>query len=144
MLHQENLRDGIEGTIEENLEKMRSEMGELLLEESMGGNAGSVEIRGKKFPCAVANGACDTRTVKILAFGNIGDRVMRELRHSYDGERLGEFAFRAACNLDRKFQPYRIVNFFHGAVDWYSGELESTAITVLKRSVEEYNNQHGF
>ena len=56
--------------VKHNLKMMNTEMLALLNTESIGGNAGSVVLGGKVYLCAGANGNCDPKTGKILAFGN--------------------------------------------------------------------------
>lgn len=59
--------------VKHNLKMLFDDMEKLLLEESIGGNAGSIEIDGKKYPCAVANGYVSQTTGEIVVFGNIQD-----------------------------------------------------------------------
>lgn len=59
--------------IAKNLDKIRKEMLVLLRKESMGGNAGTLEIGGIKFSAQGANGYADPETGEILAFGNPQD-----------------------------------------------------------------------
>lgn len=56
--------------VSHNLEMMEEPMNDLAQDESVGGNAGSVNIDGESFNCVALNGYADKETGKILAFGN--------------------------------------------------------------------------
>src|SRR3990172_6527278 len=58
--------DTDERIISHNFDEMRSSMMRLLTVESIGGNAGFVEIGGRKLPCAAARGFADGETGEIL------------------------------------------------------------------------------
>lgn len=47
-----------------------SNFGEVLMNESMGGNAGTVELNGQVVPCAGVNGYADKASGRITVFGN--------------------------------------------------------------------------
>ena len=65
----EGMLGGIdESILSHNLVEMRSSMMHLVTNESIGGNAGKIEIGGRAFSCAAARGFADAKTGKIIAF----------------------------------------------------------------------------
>ena len=121
--------DTDERIISHNLGEMRSSMMRLLTIESIGGNAGFVEIGGRKLPCAAARGFADGETGEIMAFGNF-QNIPKKIRNTYP-----EFIFRIAVDLRRRNSFYRIVESSFGAA------FTSRATRMLQESVERWNAQ---
>jgi hypothetical protein len=67
------LNESDESIVTSNLQKMDSEMEQVLLKESMGGNAGTYVLNGEDCVCAGVNGYLDADTGEIICFGNIQD-----------------------------------------------------------------------
>jgi len=65
-----------------NLTMLNNDMVELIVGESIGGNAGTVEINGIEYACAGANGIAESETGKITAFGNIQNIDKAELKNN--------------------------------------------------------------
>ena len=120
-----------ERIISHNCDEMRSSMMRLLTVESIGGNAGFVEIGGRKLPCAAARGFADGETGEIITFGNY-QNIPKKIRNSY-----AEFIFRIAVDLRRRNPFYRIVESSAGP------SFTSQARKVLQESVERWNAQPG-
>ncbi len=59
-----------ESVVSYNLAFMKGEMREFLGNESMGGNAQSMKVKGIQCPCVAANGVIDATTGKIERFSN--------------------------------------------------------------------------
>ena len=123
--------DADERIISHNLDEMRSDMMRLLTVESIGGNAGFVEIGGRKLPCAAARGFADGETGEIITFGNY-QNIPKKIRDTY-----AEFIFRIAVDLRRRNPFYKIVESSLGA------PLTSKAKKLLQESVERWNAQSG-
>lgn len=130
--------------IEQNLEKMRSPNGEMrrvIKDESVGGNAGSAEIDGERFPCLGVNAFYDRQTGEIKAFGNI-QSIRPEI---VDNPNYRRFAFRIISpNFDSRKRYYLIVNvFYYGPI--LSLEIaenpQTEAEDVIKETAEKYNIQ---
>jgi len=123
--------DAEERIISHNLDEMRSSMMRLLTVESIGGNAGFVEIEGRKLPCAAARGFADGQTGKIIDFGNF-QNIPKKIRTTYP-----EFIFRVAVDLGRRNPFYRIVE------SSFDASFTSKARKLLQESVERWNAQSG-
>lgn len=123
--------DADERIIAHNLDQMRSPMMRLLTVESIGGNAGFVEINGRKIPCAAARGFADGQTGKIIDFGNF-QNIPKKIRNTYP-----EFIFRIAVDLRRRNPFYRIVE------SSFDASFTSKAKKLLQESVERWNTQSG-
>lgn len=121
--------DAVERIIAHNLDEMRTSMMRLLTVESIGGNAGFVEIGGRKIPCAAARGFADGETGKIIDFGNF-QNIPRKIRNTYP-----EFIFRIAVDLRRRNPFYRIVE------SSFDASFTSKARKLLQESVERWNAQ---
>ena len=117
-----------ESILEHNLDEMRSSMMRLLTVESIGGNAGIIDIGGKKYPCAAARGFADGQSGEIIAFGNY-QNIPRKIRNTY-----AEFIFRIAVDLQRRNPFFRIVEYSAGA------SFTSKAKKMLQESVERWNS----
>lgn len=70
-----------EQVIQNNINKLKVDMIRLLMTESLGGNAGTVQIDGKEYTCAGANGFANRETGEILIFENY-QNVPAEIRES--------------------------------------------------------------
>ena len=121
--------DARERIIAHNLSEMRSSMMQLLTVESIGGNAGFVEIGGRKLPCAAARGYADGQTGEIITFGNY-QNISKTTRNTF-----AEFIFRIAVDLRRRNPFYRIVESSAGP------SFTSRARTLLEESVQRWNAQ---
>lgn len=100
--------DGVnKETVSHNLKMMEEQMSDLALEESMGGNAGGVNINGENFSCRGLNGYADKETGRILVFGNIQD-ISKEILKAGTS-----FTFREAVSLrvNSNGQEKKIVDF---------------------------------
>lgn len=90
-----------------NLNMLNKDMVKLLLIESIGGNADSVEIEGKRYLCGGANGYANKNNGEIIIFGNIQD-VGKNTKDNTDNS---DFTLRVA--LDSKSAGFfKIVDFF--------------------------------
>jgi hypothetical protein len=112
-----------------NLDEMRSPMMRLLTVESIGGNAGFVEINGRKIPCAAARGFADAQSGEIIDFGNF-QNIPGKTRNAYP-----EFIFRIAVDLRRRNPFYRIVE------SSFDASFTAKARKLLQESVERWNAQ---
>ena len=56
--------------VDSNLQKMQREMYDLLLSESMGGNAGTFREGNTSYACVAANAVIDLETGKLISFSN--------------------------------------------------------------------------
>ena len=116
--------------VEKNLERMTGHgegyMRPLVLNESMGGNAGNWQ----DIPCAAANFYYVLETGEIVYFGNC-QRVPDEIK-----EKLPQGVFRIAVDT-KKTGKLRIIGT---GLDRITLAAEKT----LEASVEEFNKRHGF
>ncbi len=113
----------------ENVGRMRTEMIEEIRDESVGGNAGSIVIDGKEYPCAGANFTADRHTGRIGAFGN----------RAVAGPGEVTMAFRIAVDVGRDEDYdcfFRIVSVVH---DRKKDVIDRHAVDVLQRSVDAWN-----
>ena len=117
-----------EGILSHNLAQMRSSMMRLLMEESVGGNAGTIEMNGKPFSCAAARGFADAHSGKIVAFGNYQD-VPENIRSVYP-----EFVFRIVVGVGQGSPLLRIIECSSG------DSFSSKAKAMLEKSVELWNS----
>lgn len=76
-----SVEEADEWVIQHNINMLREDMMELLMGESIGGNAGTVEIDGKEYTCAGANGFANRKTGEILIFENF-QNVPEKIRES--------------------------------------------------------------
>ena len=132
IVHQSNPRalpeNSEEAILSHNLLQMRSSMMRVLMDESMGGNAGTVQIGGKPFSCAAARGFADASSGKIMAFGNYQD-VPESIRSVYP-----QFVFRIAVG----FEPG---NLLLRVLECSSGDsFSSQAKVMLERTMERWNS----
>lgn len=106
--------------INHNLEQMKTSMLELLMNESIGGNAGTVKVGNKTEPCYGANGYADIESGKILTFANYSKEA--EGRKNY-----APFIFRLNA----------MSNFI---IEFYCSEsFSSHSKNVIKESVARWN-----
>ena len=130
-----------EAIVAGNLKKMQTEMVDLLLLESFGGNAGRYEIEGKTFPCAGANAHFNRLTGEIVAFGNLQDLVIQEVRQADTRHELWNLTFRVAINIGKG--PVKIVEVTYENLKPFTGEenptIEDAAKKAIEKSVQEYN-----
>jgi len=117
--------------VERNLEKMKGGetgcMRPLILDESIGGNAGNWQ----EHSCAAANFYYDAKTGEIICFGNC-QKVPGEIR-----EKFLQGTFRIAVDM-RKTGRYRIIDAGMGS------QVQDTARETLEASIEEFNRRYGF
>lgn len=121
---QENLQEN-EVIVRKNIAKINTQMIDLLMNESLGGNAGRVEIDGHRFNCGGANGFLDPETGEISIFGNV-QNVPEEQRQDKVG-----FVFRVA--VDKKFSPFRILDVF------YNQTISDEAKNVIGDCIKKWN-----
>ncbi len=118
---EENKESYDRGVVEHNLKMLKEDMWELLKEESMGGNAGSIEVNGKRYPCAAANGYANSKTGEIIIFGNIQDidqKIVKSNSHI----------------------TLRIEMFESKIIDFFGKEKISEEGRVnIEKAIEEYN-----
>ncbi len=124
--------------VAENVGKMNGEMMGLLMSESIGGNAGEVDVAGKRYPAAGANALVDRMTGQIVAFGNGLSSGRKEidvpiiLRVAFDKWNDNGFfhvtKIHHATNNPSKLRPAHV--------------LDSHAVDVLQRSVNQWNAEH--
>jgi hypothetical protein len=115
-----------EKIIQKNLDLMKTEMLQVIINESMGANAGSVTIEGTKYPCAGANGYADSDTGEVVAFGNIQD-LPDNITKEYQ-------PFRLKVMVGKDF--YRIIDI--DGINYFGKQ----ARTVLKKSGGLFNSSY--
>ncbi len=112
-----------------NYNLMNKEMIRLLSNESMGGNAGSIQIEGKNYSCSGANLYVDSETGEIVVFGNSQDLDPKLM----EGKNL--VTFKVAFDLKTSFH-----NGFFRIVKTYGLEnLSPQARVMIESCVEQYN-----
>lgn len=112
-----------------NLSQMNTAMLGVLRNESLGGNAGRVNLGGRCYSCAAANGYADPTSGRILAFGNVQD-VRSDVKAGN-----AEFTLKVAFGGMRFF---RIVQLF-AKNEPDSTPLSPNAREVLEESVRRWN-----
>jgi len=125
-----------EDTVKKNLDKMTTPeyggMLDLLLEESMGGNAGYFKMNGRIYSCVGANFFYDGETGEIKIFTNYQDFEPEK------GVRYAEGLFRLAVNLRNTPGVYKILErYYHNSPTWEA--LDNLEMTILI-----YNREFGF
>ncbi len=118
-----------EDVVASNLALMRTKMIKHLNTESIGGNAGSVEIDGKCYSCAAANMYVDCATGRILVFGNIQNI---DSRIKEDGANA-DCGLHVAYSFDWGF--FRILSVY----EWHPGVLSDLARSNIQKAIELYN-----
>jgi len=118
-----------------NLKKLNTEMMDLLMSESIGGNAQTEIIDGAEFGCAAANGYADKETGEILFFSNASE-IPENLR-----DRAQRFTLRAAI-VGKYLSPVnshndkpRIINFIEKENFSEIGRMS------IQESIEQFNSQ---
>ncbi len=118
-------RGNKDALVAHNLQMMAGEMQELLLKESMGGNAGHAQTEsGGIYICATAKGYMDS-TGKIIGWGNIGD-VPDSLVQAGQG-------FKLDVSFNRDLTIHKIVEA-HA-----TGDLSEEQLGMLNDCIERYN-----
>lgn len=117
--------------VDRNMLMLKDKMVRLLMDESIGGNAGKIEIDGEYFPQAAANGLVDAETGEIIVFGNPQDTRDQER------EKTEEFAFVVAVDDSRCHSFFRIT--FCRKNDSLFSE---SALRVLAKTIERYNREN--
>lgn len=115
---------------QENLRIMNSLMQDTLYRESVGGNAGSVQIEGVAYSCAAANFYINKETGKIVIFGNF-QSIPERIR---DDEQYLPMVFKIAVD------PKTLGFFKIVATSGYK-DLSTEATENLRESIRLYNQQ---
>jgi hypothetical protein len=126
---QEASRD--EQIVEANFGLMTTSLRQLLMDESMSGNARDVQIEGQAYSCLAANGYANQETGEIGIFSN-----SQYLPQEFSTENgFGEFTLRIVFDLNKNRPSafYRIIGdvSFHG--------FNQDAQRRLMKSVQKYN-----
>ena len=122
---------GPEGVDEHNLDMLNKDMQELLMGESLGGNAGFVEIEGKKYSCAAANGYVNPETGKIVAFGNIQDVPPEIVRRNIP------FTLKVAFGM-KQGGYFKIMEVISS-----SEKFSANCRPAIQSAVDKWNAEHG-
>jgi len=118
-----------EAVVEVNLRRISSEMLDFLKTESMGGNAGEIEIEGKKQPLLGVNGYAERQTGVIIGFSNSPlERFRPELK---------DF-IRNYTHLN--WRVTLDINKIIGAI-YEGGELSPKAKASLEESIRRWNEE---
>ena len=122
-----------------NLQMMKTGMVKHLSSESIGGNAATITIEGKRYSCAAANMYVDKTTGKILIFGNIQD-IDESIK---DNSANVECGLHVACNFDRRYREIFCGIFFYvnTLYEWNEGLLSETAKSNIQQAIEKYNTE---
>ena len=115
-----------EAILSHNLLQMRSSMTRVLMDESVGGNAGTIEMGGKRFSCAAVRGFADAHSGKIIAFGNYQD-VPANIRSVYP-----EFVFRIVVGFGQGNRLLRIIESYS------DGSFSSQAKAMLEKTIDHF------
>lgn len=119
-----------EHIVAENFAKMNTEMRKVLRSESIGGNAGSIQIEGKAYGCAGANAYVNPVSGRIEVFGNIQD-IPSELTA---GKALLNMRVAFSMEVPTHGGFFRIVEVF--GLD----KLGAQARKAIEASIDEYNS----
>jgi len=126
--------------IEHNLTMMDEDMQKLLNTESIGGNAGVVEIDGKKHSAAGANGYEKPENGEIMMFGNFQDIKDRSIT-----EDNAKFTLRVAMDRPERIKTKNFRGFFK-IVDVYleknMNPLSPEGEENLRESIKRWNKTH--
>ncbi|KKT82553.1 MAG: hypothetical protein A3B99_00720 [Candidatus Yanofskybacteria bacterium RIFCSPHIGHO2_02_FULL_44_12b] len=112
-----------------NLEKLRKDMVDLLMTESIGGNAGAVDVDGKKYSCGGANGYANSETGEIIVFGNIQDIQDKKIL-----ENSSSFTLRVALDRQRGF--FKITEILFG-----SDHISGAGRLAIEEAVKRWNDE---
>lgn len=115
--------------LEHNLKMLNKEMLAFINQESFGGNAGSVEIDGKRYPCAGANGYADPRTGEIKIFGNI-QNIPKDIARE-------NVAFSLRVAMDFKNGEFMKIIGFFGAENF-----SPQGKNVIESAINQWNEEH--
>ena len=116
--------------VEHNVRMLNRDMLDLIWLESIGGNAGTVEIAGKTYPCGGANGFANRETGKIVIFNNVQD-VPEEIV-----ENNAEFTLRVAVDLEGN-KLIKIVDFFD------SDNFSAKGKLAIEAAINKWNAEGG-
>jgi len=125
-----------ETVINRNLEMLNQDMINLLNTESIGGNAGTVDIGGKKYSCGGANGYANPETGEIIVFDNIQD-----IRNKKIIEENVDFTLRVAMDWQTG-QFIKIVNFM--VTTYNKNKLSDKAKLTIEAAINRWNIQHQY
>ena len=127
--------------IRDNVRLMDTAMVELLNGESIGGNAGSVVVDGKRYPAAGANAMVNRLSGKIVGFGNMLPPAKKGLE--------APIIFRVAMDIQREDGFFRITEVYPGSRraatlpgSHADDVLDTHAVDVLQRSIDQWNAEH--
>ncbi len=110
-----------EKIVEHNLRMLKKDMHQVLNSESIGGNAGSIEVEGKRYPCVATNGYVDSKTGEIVAFGNFQNIDKETVKNS------------AEITLRISFFDGKIVDFFG------KEKISQEGLQNIEKAIEQYN-----
>lgn len=128
--HEPNPEQQMEELIAQNLTKMETEMIQVLLDESIGVNAGHTEIDGQKYSLACANGFAETATGLIMEFGNnIQPKTTKP---------ASSIQILVACDMkgERTNMFFKIVKIL------YSAKIPMVARNAISRAGNAYNKKY--
>ena len=139
----ENIKQNIESellpdrrVVTRNLMMLNWDMIHLLNNESIGGNAGAVEINGKKYSCGGANGYANPETGQIIVFDNIQNIRDRKIVEE-------NIAFTLRVAMDWKAGNFiKIVNFY--VEDYNKMRLSDKAKLAIETAIAEWNLTHQY
>ena len=117
-----------------NLGMLNVDMINLLMSESIGGNAGAVEINGKRYRCGGANGYANPETGEIVVFDNI-----QNIRDRRIVEENIDFVLRVA--IDWKIGRFIKIVDFH-VRDHNTRQLADKGKLVIETAIKEWNSTH--
>jgi len=130
-----------EAVVRDNVRLMDTAMVGLLMTESIGGNAGSVVIDGKRYPAAGANAMVNRFSGKITGFGN----MLPPARSGTEAPII----FRVAMDMHRENGFFRITDVLPGSRraatrpgSHRDDVLDTHAVDVLQRSIDQWNASH--
>ena len=119
--------------VSHNIEMLTKDMVDLLNTESIGGNAGTAEINGKKYRCGAANGFANPETGEIVMFGNI-QNIPKDL-----AVQNIEFTLRVAMNWQTgKF--IKIVQFWNPSHE--QKRFSGNGRLAIESAIDEWNKEH--
>lgn len=114
-----------EDIINHNLRMMEGEMQELLLQESIGGNAGEAQTKsGVFYICATAKGYMD-KSGRILGWGNVGN-ISGPLVQNGNG-------FKLDVSFNRDLTIHKIIEAHQ------TDGLNEEQLKILRECIEKYN-----
>lgn len=114
-----------------NLRMLNNDLMNFLSTESMGGNAGKVNIDGKDYPCSGARGYIDGKTSKIVCFGNFQDLDKEIVENNL------EFILKVATIFEPGV-PAKAVIVDSSPI----GQLSATNLEAITNAISEFNKQN--